>query len=509
MQNVVYTPTLNLSNESVFSYCFSYFVCIYYIVMLFQISSLISSTTTLCELSFNDESFIPCSSPKPFRKKHKPRKFRCKEKPRSLPSSSFADDGRPFPFYYKHLHVAHFGSAFDQHCASNPNFIDLFGACPPCLTSPSMPWPSTLPLAFPATPSYTHDLSTMVFNGNPFIFQSVYFSAAGTGPLIFDTGASVSISPHREDFVDYSTDTSNTTLQGVSASTCVAGRGTIQLTIHDNDGFPRVIRVQALHVPQASVRLLSIQSFRSLYKQGSSMTIDSTGASFKFPTSLGGNTLTFNLREAGNLPCVLATRFSSPDASPPSSPHSAFPVHVAKSPAYTILASSNQNLTTAQKLLLDLHWRLMHINFAWIHWLLREGIFKTNLKGVQSAQCKCHACQLGKQTRLPKGTMKHTLNSDKVGGLKRHSLSPGAVVSTDQFVSSVKGRLPHTFGKEHPNEQFQGGTVFVDEASDFVFVQNQVSLNATETLQAKGRFEREAMQQGILIKSYRGDNGIY
>ena len=79
----------------------------------------------------------------------------------------------------------------------------------------------------------------------------------------------------------------------------------------------------------------------------------------------------------------------------------------------------------------------------------------------------------------------------------------------DQFVSSVKGRLPFTFGKEHEREKLSGGTIFVDEASDYMYVHNQVSLNVAETLIGKANFEREAMRHGILIKSYRGDNGIY
>ena len=93
--------------------------------------------------------------------------------------------------------------------------------------------------------------------------------------------------------------------------------------------------------------------------------------------------------------------------------------------------------------------------------------------------------------------------------LQRNSLHPGAVVSTDQFVSSLLGRLPHMFGKESDKEKFCGGTVFVDEASEFVSVTNQVSLNASETLLAKGKFERNALQHGVTIKSYRGDNGTY
>ena len=102
---------------------------------------------------------------------------------------------------------------------------------------------------------------------------------------------------------------------------------------------------------------------------------------------------------------------------------------------------------------------------SWVQWLFRHNIFTTSIPGVTTATCKCTACQLGKQTRLPKGAIKQTLVPSKIGNLKKHSLQPGAVVSTDQFESSVKGRLPHTYGKEHDREKYCGGTLFVDEVA--------------------------------------------
>ena len=54
-----------------------------------------------------------------------------------------------------------------------------------------------------------------------------------------------------------------------------------------------------------------------------------------------------------------------------------------------------------------------------------------------------------------------------------------------------------------------GGTIFVDDASGIIFNENQVSLNATETLRGKHKMEREALRHGISILGYRADNGIY
>ena len=116
---------------------------------------------------------------------------------------------------------------------------------------------------------------------------------------------------------------------------------------------------------------------------------------------------------------------------------------------------------------------------------------------------------MGKQVRKSEEVTTERIRIDKDGNLKKDSLSVGSMVSTDQFVSSLKGRLPNTYGRESDSDKFMGGTVFIDEASNYIAVHNQVSLGLEETLRGKHRFERDALQHGISIKGYRGDNGIY
>ena len=54
--------------------------------------------------------------------------------------------------------------------------------------------------------------------------------------------------------------------------------------------------------------------------------------------------------------------------------------------------------------------------------------------------------------------------------IKREHLSPGDCVSLDQYESSIRGRLPpQTKGKECTDEQYTGGTLFVDHASGMIF----------------------------------------
>ena len=42
-----------------------------------------------------------------------------------------------------------------------------------------------------------------------------------------------------------------------------------------------------------------------------------------------------------------------------------------------------------------------------------------------------------------------------------------------------------------------------------MFLKNQVSLGAAETIRAKHEFERDAYRHGIRVLGYRGDNGVY
>ena len=56
---------------------------------------------------------------------------------------------------------------------------------------------------------------------------------------------------------------------------------------------------------------------------------------------------------------------------------------------------------------------------------------------------------------------------------------------------------------------FSGGCVFIDYAIGYVIIKHQVAINATETVKAKLTFEREAQSQGVEIKGYHTDNGIF
>ena len=83
------------------------------------------------------------------------------------------------------------------------------------------------------------------------------------------------------------------------------------------------------------------------------------------------------------------------------------------------------------------------------------------------------------------------------------------MVSSDNSILRDTGRIYHTKGKSDSYEMFSGGCVFIDHAIGYVSIKHQVAINATETVKAKLTSEREAQSNGVVIKGYHTDNGIF
>ena len=111
--------------------------------------------------------------------------------------------------------------------------------------------------------------------------------------------------------------------------------------------------------------------------------------------------------------------------------------------------------------------------------------------------------------RSPSQATRTTPRPERTGVLKQEKLEPGDGVAVDQFVVRQGGRLLTTSGREREEDRFKGGTIFFDMATGKSFVKFQVSLGTTETLLAKACFERESALNGVKIKSYHTDNGVF
>ena len=134
------------------------------------------------------------------------------------------------------------------------------------------------------------------------------------------------------------------------------------------------------------------------------------------------------------------------------------------------------------------------------------------MKEVGATSCSiplCKSCLAGKAKCIGLGSSTKTPNADHNNVLKKDDLRPGDTVSTDQYECRIKGRLPYTKGKEDPKKMFSGGTLFVDHATGYIKVYNQVSLGGSDTVRSKELFELHAWEMGIKIQKYHGDNGVY
>ena len=332
----------------------------------------------------------------------------------------------------------------------------------------------------------------------------IYVIEEHNSSIVLDTGASVSITNNRKDFVEWDQYRNVPTLQGVTSKATVQGSGIVEWKVIDDEGQTQTIRTQCYYVPEAAIRLFSPQAyFNEGNKGGFIMSPNKT--TFLFPNQAA---LTFKCPKRGNTSLPMAVLSSN----------KAMNITKIDWGLGNILDDWNDNLSIEFKELLTFHYKLTHFHKAWIQKLMRprskdeEPVLKTRYpktKSVPLHGLKCDGCERGKAHRQSENVVSTKIKIEKDGGIKKGHLRPGSQISTDQFVSSAPGRRSHTSGKEAKHDKFCGGTIFIDEASDFLGVENQVSLNCGETIKGKRTYERELRDHGIEIKHYLGDNGVY
>jgi hypothetical protein len=82
-----------------------------------------------------------------------------------------------------------------------------------------------------------------------------------TFSIIWDSGASISILPNKEDFVGPMTSPGiGTRLKGIAKGLSIQGKGYVMWPVLNTSGQLRALKVPACYVPQARVRLLSTTS---------------------------------------------------------------------------------------------------------------------------------------------------------------------------------------------------------------------------------------------------------
>jgi hypothetical protein len=358
----------------------------------------------------------------------------------------------------------------------------------------------------PALPPYAYVSTTKKK------FKTLNHQPANTFDLIWDSGASLSISNDRNDFVGAISTTPGQTISGISEGLLIEGHGTVAWHFMDKDNKMQTLLLPAYYVPTCNQRLLSTASVSQVYPNavicmhhlGATMTVELNGSMVNIPAWIN---------PSNNLPTSTNLSITSFDVASAykCTNFSQIPVVAALS----TVSPTNYNLSEAEKELLRWHFRLGHISMRKVQFLMKTGVLATSesLRRLQakSAQLtnlpKCTACQYGKQKRTPAPGKTSNVIRDKVGAITKGNLLPGQEVSVDHFKCSTRGRLFTSMGKTSDSEMYTGGALFIDHASNYVDVQLQTQPNTHETIKSKQAFELHCRDYGVLVQRYISDNG--
>ena len=327
-----------------------------------------------------------------------------------------------------------------------------------------------------------------------------YFTPDEHKQVIVDTGATVLATGDMTDFIPDSVEalTEPHPMDGIGGSLNATHKGHVRYEVLTDDQSIAVLEATAYYCPGINCRLFSPQEFflqkHMEGKRGYSLNVTWDGTVLK----LGKKTISLSHDYHTRLPILHCFK----DA-----------MKTAESLAMTCITDEhNQNLTNLQKLLLQWHWRLGHLGFQQLQWIASQGWLGQKAESLGHSSVtppKCSSCQFGKQQRNPKAGSTRKVDHQREGILKAEKLKNGELVFSDQYCSSLPGRV---FGRRVASistQKFCGGTLFYDAASCKIKTVHQVSLSAIETVAAKTTFEREALQVGVKVIDYQTDNGVY
>ena len=356
-------------------------------------------------------------------------------------------------------------------------------------------------------------------------------------PVLIDTGCSVATSGFVEDFGGVFVPGEFGQIKTANGLATIQGFGMVKWRTLTENGKEVTITVPAYYAPDIPLRLFSPQDYARYHKIGAdspdpnryTMLGSASWFAFECQDSKPSNpdVVVSNLDAESKLFFFYS---ETPAASLPVS--SAQPVSDSPSRCscnnVSVHHPKNANLTASQKQLLLDHYRLGHLRMSLIQTLYTCGPPNTPptprfipeesacdpcLLSRERGQSTCTiplcaTCQCAKARRRKTGSKRSKPNPD-APTLRTDDLKPGDCLSVDQYESNVRGRLPHTRGRERSTSRYRGGTLFFDHASSKVFVRHQVALDGYETVEAKRSVERDALHDGVIIKKYQADNGIF
>ena len=320
---------------------------------------------------------------------------------------------------------------------------------------------------------------------------------------VIDTGCSSPISGFEQDFVAGTLRVLDTpvNIRGIAGAVPIRKTGLMRWQVITNSGRVKTFEHQGYFLPGLGTRLLSPQVALEDPKSDLEQFAMLRGRKAKF-TWKGGDTMT--------LTCDPQTRLYTLTCF-----HDVLYAAEVLAMSGFVDGEKNQNLTASQKLLLKFHHILGHQCFRWIAHAAREGWLGGGVRSVRISEhvaldaVKCAACLFGKgRRRWAEHAHTHVL-PNKAGALKKDTLFPGQVTAVDQYEVRVKGRLLKSAGKTPEKSMLCGGTIFVDVASGRVKTFHQVSLASLDTIRSKIVYERDALHNGVMIRTYHTDNGVF
>ena len=367
---------------------------------------------------------------------------------------------------------------------------------------------------------YYDALSTNPSLDSVFALPSAFAALCSAFKVLWDSGASISISNNRSDFVEFTSNPVVSRCRGIGSNAKVEGQGIVEWNIKDVHGHVRVLRLRALFIPTSDVRLLSTADLLQAYP-GETVT---QHADRIILSGISGdhrrNPVVIELNGATNLfesPCVHTSEATAAMASVqipfgtihPSNHPQAFA-------AVATISIENSNLSAPEKELLRWHQRLGHIAFSKVRHLFRAGIL-SNTEATRrlhrqavtiTTTPKCAACCFGKQCQRTsvRSTRSQSVR-DRPPVIRAEMLSPGQLVCVDHFVSSVKGRRLTPRSPSDESQLLCGGCIFVDAASGHIHSELQITLSSHDTIIAKGEYELLCRDHGVIPQSYLSDNG--
>jgi hypothetical protein len=312
-------------------------------------------------------------------------------------------------------------------------------------------------------------------------------------PLILDTGASISITPFKSDFITPIQPVQHVSIKGIASGLTATGIGDVSYTfINDAGESQQLLLRNCLHVPSCAVRLIcprqigattghsadglyATHSNTTLVVNGSSTTIKYDSIS-QLPILFTKPGITSYLAFRDTLQCYSAT--TNPT------------LHI-----------SQPTMTKRQRQKLYLHDMCAHKGFGNLNQWIHQGRFPKVDPGLAlESDPMCPACAFGKARRISHKT--HT------GQISKDHPNPGDGVSSDGLESGTPGR-PFTTKGAASKMRYLYVSFWVDHASSYVYITFHSSKAARELVQSKLEFEQFSARFGIQIKNIRADNGVY